>query len=63
MKISKNPKNKNIYAVMTNPNIVNGENYRKEIDALLNAKSSTTGKALYYYIANPDKKYRTWDTL
>lgn len=55
--LSKNPENKNyLCELMTNPDIVNGENYRKEIDALLNAKSSTTCKALYYYIANPDEK-------
>ncbi len=55
--LSKNPKNKNyLCELMTNPDIVNGENYRKEIDALLNAKSSTTGKALYCYISNPNEK-------
>lgn len=43
-------------AVMTDPDIIEGENYRSEVDVLMNAKSRETCKALYYYIANPDGK-------
>ena len=43
-------------AVMTDPDIIEGENYRREVDVLMNAKSIETCRALYYYIANPDRK-------
>lgn len=43
-----------LYIIMTNPNFIKGKNYRKEIEALVNAKSKTTAKALYYYIVNPN---------
>lgn len=46
-----------LYIIMTDPNFVKGKNYRKEIEALVNAKSKTTARALYYYIVNPDRKY------
>ncbi len=46
-----------LYIIMTDPNFVNGPNYRKEVEALVNAKSEQTAKALYYYIVNPDIKY------
>ena len=46
-----------LYIIMTDPKFIKGKNYRKEIEALLNAKSKTTARALYYYIVNPDRKY------
>lgn len=46
-----------LYIIMTDPNFVKGKNYRKEVEALVNAKSKTTARALYYYIVNPKKKY------
>lgn len=46
-----------LYIIMTDPNFVNGKNYRKEVEALANAKSKATARALYYYIVNPDRKY------
>lgn len=46
-----------LYIIMTDPTFVKGENYRKEIEALLNAKSKVTARALYYYIVNPKRKY------
>ncbi len=46
-----------LYEIMTNPNFVKGENYRKEVEALKNAKSKATARALYYYIVNPERKY------
>lgn len=46
-----------LYIIMTDPNFVKGKNYRKEIEALLNAKSKATARALYYYIVNPERKY------
>lgn len=46
-----------LYIIMTDPNFVKGKNYRKEVEALVNAKSKVTARALYYYIVNPDRKY------
>lgn len=46
-----------LYMIMTNPKIVAGKNYREEVEALRNAKSKTTARALYYYIANPKRKF------
>ena len=46
-----------LYIIMTDPNFIKGKNYRKEVDALVNAKSRATARALYYYIVNPDRKY------
>lgn len=46
-----------LYVVMTDPSFVKGENYRKEVEALLKAKSKVTARALYYYIVNPERKY------
>ena len=48
-----------LYIIMTDPNFVKGKNYRKEVEALVNAKSKATARALYYYIVNPDRKYLT----
>ncbi|MEG1647815.1 MAG: hypothetical protein RR325_03525 [Bacilli bacterium] len=49
-----------LYIIMTNSNIIKGENYRKEVEALLNAKSINTARAIYYYIVNPDIKYEEY---
>lgn len=46
-----------LYKIMTDPNKIKGKNYREEINALLNAKSRLTARALYYYIANPKDKF------
>lgn len=46
-----------LYIIMTDPNFVKGKNYRKEVEALANAKSKATARALYYYIVNPKRKY------
>ena len=46
-----------LYIIMTDPNFVRGKNYRKEVEALVNAKSKITARALYYYIVNPKRKY------
>lgn len=46
-----------LYIIMTDPNFVKGKNYRKEVEALVNAKSKATARALFYYIVNPDRKY------
>lgn len=46
-----------LYIIMTDPNFVKGKNYRKEVEALANAKSKATARALYYYIVNPRRKY------
>ena len=46
-----------LYIIMTDPNFVKGKNYRKEVEALANAKSKATARALFYYIVNPDGKY------
>mgnify|MGYP003307362855 CR=1 FL=1 len=46
-----------LYIIMTDPNFVKGKNYRKEVEALANAKSKAKARALYYYIVNPKRKY------
>lgn len=46
-----------LYIIMTDINFVKGKNYRKEVEALANAKSKKTARALYYYIVNPENKY------
>lgn len=56
--LAKNPiASEFLYIIMTDPNFVKGKNYRKEVEALANAKSKVTARALYYYIVNPDRKY------
>lgn len=47
-----------MYKLMIDPKKVNGKYYREEIEALKNAKSMHTARALYYYIANPKYKFR-----
>lgn len=46
-----------LYLIMTNKQIIKGKNYRKEVEALVNAKSERTARALYYYIVNPEGKF------
>jgi len=46
-----------LYKLMTDPNIIKGDNYRDEVESLLNAKSEHTARALYYYIENPVIKF------
>lgn len=46
-----------LYIIMTEHKFIKGKNYRKEIEALVRAKSKPTARALYYYIVNPDRKY------
>lgn len=56
--LSKNPVGREyLYIIMTEPSFVNGKNYRKEIEALVNAKSKTTARALCYYMISPKKMY------
>lgn len=56
--LANNPiSSKFLYIIMTDPNFVNGKNYRKEVEALVNAKSKVTARALYYYMVNPTRKY------
>lgn len=57
MKILANNPSEFLYNIMTNQNIIDGKNYRKEVYALVNAKSKHTARALYYYIANPRNKF------
>lgn len=49
--------NKFLYKIMTNPDTVKGKYYRQEIEALINAKSEVTARALYYYIVSPEEKF------
>lgn len=54
--IAENPKlSKFLYEIMTTPKLIKGVNYRKEIVALLSAKSKLTARAMYYYIVNPKR--------
>jgi len=46
-----------LYIIMTDSNFVKGKNYRKEVEALVNAKSGASARALYYYIVNPERKF------
>ena len=46
-----------LYNIMTKSEMIKGKCYREEINALVNAKSKLTARALYYYIANPRKKF------
>lgn len=48
-----------LYVVMTNPKFVKGKYYRKEVETLANAKSKLAARALYYYIVNPERKFKS----
>jgi len=50
---------KYLYKIMTDPNIINGKYYREEVEALNNAKSKNKALGIYYYIANPERKFRS----
>ena len=49
--------NEELFYIMTDNKFIKGKNYRKEVEALKNAKSRTYAKALYYYIVNPIEKF------
>ena len=49
--------NEELFEIMTYERIIQGKNYRKEIEILKNAKSRMNARALYYYIINPDRKF------
>ena len=56
--LAKNPiARRYLYKIMTNEEYVKGKYYREEINALLNAKSKVTARAIYNYITNPDRVY------
>lgn len=46
-----------LYKIMVDSIIVKGEHYRDEVQALVNAKSEYSARAIYNYIKNPDKRY------
>ena len=50
---------------MTNPDIIKGKYYRKEVELLSKAKSEITAIAMYNYIANPNDRdtLRLYDVL
>lgn len=52
-----------LYNIMTNPNIIKGENYRIEVKAMVDAKSEVTAIAIYNYIVNPKKGYEVSSEL
>lgn len=59
MILAKNPIAREfLYIIMTDSNIINRKNYRKEVEALANAKSINTARVIYYYIVNPDRKFK-----
>lgn len=49
--------NEELFEIMTYKRIIQGKDYRKEIEILKNAKSRMNARALYYYIINPDRKF------
>lgn len=52
--LAQNPVSKEfLYKLMTNPEIIKGEYYRSEIEAMASAKSVVTALAMYCYIFNP----------
>ena len=46
-----------LFCIMIDNEIIKGKNYRKEVEILKNVKSRMNARALYYYIANPHKKF------
>lgn len=64
--LSKAPvSDRQLYDIMTKPNIIKGKYYRKEVELLMRAKSEITAIAMYNYIVNPDKRdtLRLYDVL
>ena len=56
--LAKNPiASEFLYEIMTYVQFTGGKYYRKEVEALVNAKSRATARALYYYIVNPPRQY------
>lgn len=49
--------NEELFHIMTDSRFIKGKNYRKEVEILKNAKSKINARALYYYIANPTRKF------
>ena len=49
--------NEELFEIMTYKRIIQGKDYRKEVEILKNAKSKINARALYYYIINPDRKF------
>lgn len=45
-----------LYDIMTNPDIIKGKYYRKEVDLLKGAKSEIVATAMYNYIVNPENR-------
>lgn len=55
--LSKAPvSDRQLYDIMTNPNIIKGKYYRKEVELLAASKSEITAIAMYNYIVNPEKR-------
>lgn len=44
-----------LFLLMTDESIINSKNYRRKISRLQKAKSMTKARAIYYYIANPQR--------
>ena len=49
--------NEELFEIMTCKRIIQGKDYRKEVEILKNAKSRMNARALYYYIVNPREKF------
>lgn len=49
--------NEELFEIMTYKRIIQGKDYRKEVEILKNAKSRMNARALYYYIVNPREKF------
>lgn len=49
--------NEELFEIMTYKRIIQGKDYRKEVEILKNAKSRMNARALYYYIVNPIEKF------
>lgn len=49
--------NEELFEIMTYKRIIQGKNYRKEVEILKNAKNRMNARALYYYIVNPREKF------
>ena len=49
--------NEELFEIMTYKRIIQGKDYRKEVEILKNAKNRMNARALYYYIVNPREKF------
>lgn len=49
--------NEELFEIMTYKKIIQGKDYRKEVEILKNAKNRMNARALYYYIVNPREKF------